>query len=245
MGAISAPISSEGISSPTTGLPKLEPSSQQSKRRKLRHSSEAASDMTVEPILRLRGGGADAKRKEVRKRKFGQTQPQVSSTQSAGRQSGTEVVETEDSKKSEQQPKKKQKKHKKALAAQNDDDVKPDPETPATEEGEDLENAEVAEAADAETAAASKPQRFIVFIGTQSPPLPLITNQSPLIPSRRKPPLHSHNSQHNSALLQSATHLCPPPHAQRNKPLKRVRLSRVQRLRSDEDLLEIISSFQL
>lgn len=239
--AIPATNIAENRHIPVIGHTSVDPdSSQQSKKMKLSHASDTAIAMTGGPILRLRGGGADAKRKEARKRKFGQSQLQEPSIKSPEQQSGGESAEIADKSTLEQPPEKKKKKHNTQLAVKTDDDGRAESEVVEADAGKGAENTDGGEAADAETAA-GKPQRFIVFIGTHSRPSSLL---APSHTPSRQPPLHSNNRIHNHALLQSATHLRPPPHAQRNGQIERFCVPGIQRLRSDEDLFEVVSSFE-
>lgn len=130
-----------------------------------------------EPTLRLRGGGADTKRKEARKRKFAtQPAPATRSTQNPSEQAGSKGAETADPSPPAAQPSKKRKRTQKnedePSATNGGDDSKgATPIAAADNEAETPpgDGNATPTAADAETAEA-KSQRFIVFIGS---PLPL------------------------------------------------------------------------
>ena len=100
----------------------------------------------LQPVLRLRGGGADAKRKEARKRKFAHLPIQESNDD--------EAAETAIREQDAESTVKKQKRKSK------DDPEWPKPAAGAQELVEEQSSAQVPE-----TKASEKSQRFIVFIG--------------------------------------------------------------------------------
>lgn len=101
-------------------------------------SDDGFEDSLLQPILRLRGGGADKRRKEARKRKF--------APQGEERANSSESVEP---------PVKKQRKQ-----------PSPSSGDEHTASGAELELEAVNENdADSSTVTQNKPQRFIVFIG--------------------------------------------------------------------------------
>lgn len=156
-----------------------------------------------EPTLHLRGGGADTKRKEARKRKFAtQPAPATRSTQNASEQAGSKGAETADPSPPAAQPSKKRKRTPKnedePSATNGDDDSKGAPPVPAADDEAEATPSDgdaMPAAADAETAEA-KSQRFIVFIGSPLPsPSPVRRYVPPLTrpaheatsPSQRQP----------------------------------------------------------
>jgi preprotein translocase subunit SecD len=141
---------------------------QDSTKRKPNPHLDAVAAMPAEPTLRLRGGGADAKRKEARKRKFAQTEPRVSSTTNPEQQSESAGAEKTDPNVSKQQTKKRKRTHAKDPSTTNNVDSKAAPTNPEADDTEAPVDGAVPDAATAE----AKPQRFIVFIGP-SPPSPL------------------------------------------------------------------------
>lgn len=100
--------------------------------------------------LRLRGGGADAKRKEARKRKFGHLPTQESHD--------NEPTRTATGEHNAEPPVKKQKRK-----SESD----PERPLPAPAEARDVEDEQNGAQAP-ETKTSEKPQRFIIFIGMHS-----------------------------------------------------------------------------
>ena len=110
-----------------------------------------ANSNVLQPVLRLRGGGADAKRKEARKRKFEHLPTQGPHDDGA---TGT-VIEGENA----EPPVKKQKKKLKSLSER--------PEPPSLAEAQEALDEQSSVQAP-ETRSSEKSQRFIVFIGMHS-----------------------------------------------------------------------------
>lgn len=103
-----------------------------------------------QPALRLRGGGADAKRKEARKRKFGHHSTQGSHGDEA---TGTAIGEDD--------PEPLVKKQKKKTSKSESEG--PEPLSPSAEARDGVDEQSSAQSAGRENP--EKTQRFIVFIG--------------------------------------------------------------------------------
>ena len=90
-----------------------------------------------------------------------------------------------------------------------------------------------------------KPQRFIVFIGKSSSSSDSIRAGLVAYVIHRQSTLHSYERFNPTAFCQGAATIDPPQHGQRDRQVKRLRFPRIRGLRSDEDMLETVPSFEL
>lgn len=142
-----------------------------------------------QPAMCLRGGGADAKRKEARKRKFGHLPNQHSH--------GDETTGTAIGEHDTEPPVKRQ--ERKRLKSESEG---PKP-LPASAEARDLVD-EQSSAQSAERETFEKKQRFIIFIGMYAVKgaTDMVLPQNPcyMLTLARQSSLHHHNGFYNSAL---------------------------------------------
>ena len=187
-------------------------------------------EKNIRSSLCLRGGGADQKRKEARKRKFAHKEDDQLQTLI---DPGLGVMDAL----AEQRPSKKQKPELQSSQPRSNDHTE---QAHQTDDGAEYDSKHVSAAiiengpdgheAQNGTDQPQRAQRFIVFIGISSSYLGRLSRGFDDIIFSRQPTLYINYGFYNCAFQESAAQLNPSSHQQTNRPIERFCIPRICRV---------------